>query len=96
MKCILILAAQFQVWDGLVTQVLVDNNIAREANPFVKSFVEQGNFLIFKILGALLCIAVLWVLYKYAPRFSFAVASCIAVFYAVILAWNFFVVFNVV
>jgi hypothetical protein len=96
MKCILILATQFQIWDGLITQVLVNNGIAKEGNPFMRLLVEQGGFLALKILGALLCIAVLWVLYKYAPKFSLVAASSLAVFYAVVLSWNFCVVFNVI
>ncbi len=96
MKCMLILAGQFQIWDGLITQFLVNNGIAEEGNPLMRSLVEQGGFLTLKIVGALLCIAILWILYKYAPKFSLVAASGLAIFYAVVISWNFCVVFNVI
>jgi hypothetical protein len=96
MKCVLILATQLQIWDGLITEVLVNNGIAEEGNPFIRSLVEQGGFLTLKILGSFLCVAALWILSKHAPRFSFVAASSLAAFYMAVLSWNFYVVFNVV
>ena len=96
MKCVLILATQLQIWDGLITEVLVNNGIAKEGNPFVRSLVEQGGFLTLKILGSLLCLAALWILSKYVPKFSFVAASSLAAIYMAVISWNFFVVFNVV
>ena len=96
MKLCLALAAQFQVWDGLVTQVFVNNGLAHEANPLMSSLVSGGNFLLLKILGALLCLPILWLVYKRFPRLALASTAALVVLYAVVLTWNFTVVFNTI
>ncbi len=75
-----------------MTQVFTGNGIATEGNPLMISLVSGGNFLIFKIIGIAACGAALWFTYKYVPRLSKVMASCIAVFYAGVIAWNFSVV----
>ncbi len=96
MKCILILIGQFQVWDGLITHIFVNNGIAKESNPLMESLVPSGDFLLLKILGALVCVVILWVMYKYFPKFALATASSLAMFYIAIISWNFLVFFNVI
>ena len=95
MKCILILAAQFQIWDGLVTHVFVNNGAVKEGNPLMAPLIQDGNFLLLKVLGVLLCIPVIWLLYKRFPKLALATASSLAVFYSAVLCWNFLVFFNV-
>lgn len=95
MKCILILAAQFQIWDGLVTHVFVNNGVVKEGNPLMAPLIQDGNFLLLKVLGVLLCIPVIWLLYKRFPKLAMATASSLAVFYSAVLCWNFLVFFNV-
>jgi hypothetical protein len=93
-KLILLLMVNFQVWDGVITQFFTSNGIASEGNPLMLSLVESGNFLVFKIIGIAAAAAALWFTYKYLPRLSKIAASCIAVFYAGVIAWNFTVVFS--
>lgn len=90
----LILMVQMQLWDGVITQVLVSNGIARELNPLVMSSISQGSFLPLKIAGLVVCVAMLWLISKRFPRLATMTASTIAVFYAVVLSWNFITLFT--
>ena len=94
MKAILILVAQFQIWDGLMTQIFVNNGIVSEANPFVTTLVTGGDFLPVKIASALVSISILWIMHKYFPRLTFSAASTMVAFYAAVISWNFFVFFR--
>jgi hypothetical protein len=91
----LLLMAQLQIWDGVITQVLVGHGIARELNPFVIGSINQGSFIIIKIAGLILCVASLWLVGKKFPVLATATASIIAVFYATTVLWNFITVFTV-
>lgn len=88
--------AQFQIWDGLITHVFVNNGLVREGNPFIASLVTGGDFLLLKIVGAFLCVPILWVIYKYLPKFTTVAASGLVVFYAAVISWNFLVFFSIV
>jgi hypothetical protein len=88
----LLLMGLFQLTDGAMTQVFTSNGVAIEGNPLMATLVSSGNFLVFKIIGIAACAAALWFTYKYMPRLSKAMASCIAVFYAFVITWNFAVV----
>lgn len=90
----LLLMAQLQLWDGVITQVFVGNGIASELNPLVISSVNHGSFLLVKIIGLILCVACLWLIGKKFPGIATTAAAVIAVFYAAILSWNFMTVFT--
>ena len=90
----LLIMAQLQLWDGVITQVFVGNGIARELNPLVINSVNQGSFLIIKIIGLILCVLCLWLVGKRYPCIATTVAAVIAVFYTAILSWNFITVFT--
>ena len=90
----LLLMAQFQLWDGVITQVFVGNGVAREFNPLMINSINQGSFLIIKVIGLLLCVACLWLVGRKFPGIATTVAAVIAVFYAAILTWNFITVFT--
>ena len=90
----LLLMAQLQLWDGVITQVFVSNGIAREFNPLVINSVNQGSFLVIKIVGLLLCVFCLWLVGRKFPRLATAIAAVIAVFYTAVLSWNFITVFT--
>ena len=90
----LLLMAQLQLWDGVITQVFVGNGIARELNPLMMNSINQGSFLIIKIIGLLLCVLFLWLVGRKFPRLATSIAAVIAVFYTAILSWNFITVFT--
>jgi hypothetical protein len=95
MKCILVLMAQFQIWDGLITHVFVNNGLVKEGNPLVASLVNGGNFLFLKVMGVSICVPILWIIYKRFPKFTMVTASSLVMFYAAAIFWNFLVFFGI-
>jgi len=88
MKYLLGFLAGFVISDGLLTYFLIRYGLAREWNPLLAPIVGEGNFLIFKVVGALLCVLILWDIYKRFPRIALTATSCFVVVYGVIVAWN--------
>ena len=76
------------VADGLISQFLIKSGIGQEGNPFLKVLVAEGNFLIVKMCGAIICVLILWNMAKRLPRLVFIVSSCLVALYTAILFWN--------
>jgi hypothetical protein len=74
--------------DGILTYSAVSQGLVREGNPIMQNIAGTGNFLLMKIMGALLCALLLWLVYKRFPRVSLVSAACIVIFYAMVLTWN--------
>ena len=94
MKYLLIPLSGFQIADGAITQFFVSNGLVHEGNPFARPIVMGGNFLLLKVIGALISAAVLYLLYKRFPRIARTAASTIVVFYSAVLLWDLIVVLN--
>lgn len=88
MKYLLGLLSSFEISDGIITHFLVSSGLAREGNPLMAPLVGSGNFLLLKVAGALLCVFLLWRLYKRFRRATMIVTSGIVVFYGLLVAWN--------
>ena len=88
MKYLLGLLVIFEVSDGLLTYFLVGRGLAREGNPFLMPYVGESNFLIIKVVGALICALLLWDIHKRFPRVAVTVASMAMGFYALVVLWN--------
>jgi len=74
--------------DGVLTNVLVSDGLAREANPFLVPLVGAGSFLALKVAGALFCALLLWDIYRRQPRMALVGTYCIAAAYGGIVVWN--------
>jgi hypothetical protein len=85
---------QFQIWDGIITSIFVEKGIARESNPFMINLVSNGDFLWFKIVGALILCTALFAIGKYFPKLTLAISSSITAFYLAVIIWNFTVIYN--
>lgn len=88
MKYLLGVLAIFVVVDGLVTEYLVGNGLAREGNPMLEPLVGNIGFMVLKAGGALLCTLILWDVYKRFPRIAIGATWCFVLAYGLILAWN--------
>lgn len=88
MKYIIALLIGLNIWDGLLTHVLVGNGIASEANPFLQTIVHSDRFLSFKLCGGILAVFLLWTIYTRWPTAALAVGSCFVIFYMVVVGWN--------
>jgi hypothetical protein len=76
------------VVDGGLTNILVNGGAAREGNPFMAPLVGSGDFLVLKLVGALLCAFILWDIYRHHPKIAVVSTSCLVVAYAGIVFWN--------
>jgi hypothetical protein len=90
----LLLMAQFQFWDGMMTQVFVNGGIVKEANKFVAPLIASGDFLLFKLMGTAVLLFVLWAIFERFPRMALSAASCVALFYLSVVTWDFIVLFS--
>jgi cellulose synthase/poly-beta-1,6-N-acetylglucosamine synthase-like glycosyltransferase len=81
------------VADGLISQFLIESGIGQEGNPLLKTIVAEGDLLIIKICGAILCVLILWNMAKRAPRLVFIASVSLVSVYTAILFWNLAVFF---
>ena len=88
MKYLLGLLVGFTVSDGLLTYFLTRHGLAREGNPFLVPIVGEGNFLVLKVVGAIVCVLILWDIYRRFPKLALIVTSFFVVVYGVIVVWN--------
>jgi len=93
MKYLLCALIALVVLDGLISHFLVAHGLAREGNPFLQGLVGERNFLIIKLVGALLCAFILWDIYKARPKMALISSLCFVVLYSGIVSWNLFVFF---
>ena len=89
MEYLLGLLVVFVISDGLLTYFLVGSGVAREGNPFLVPVLAGGSFLTLKVVGTIVCVIILWDLYKRFPKLALISTSCLVVAYGVIVFWNF-------
>jgi hypothetical protein len=86
---LLSLLAIFIISDGLLTHALVGDSLLREGNPLMVPLVAQGNLMLLKLVGTIICVIILWDLYRRFPRLAVISTSCFVIAYGVIVFWNF-------
>ena len=95
MKYLLILLSGFEISDGIATHFLVGNGLVQEGNPLMEPMVREGNFLLLKVIGVLLCVLILWSMYQRFPNLALITTSTVVMFYGAVIAWNLGVFFRV-
>ena len=88
MKYILGLLVGFTLSDALLTYFLIRHGLAQEGNPLLVPVLGEGSFLVLKVVGTILCVLILWDVYKRFPRMALIFTSFFVVFYAAIVIWN--------
>jgi hypothetical protein len=86
---LLSLLAVFIISDGLLTHALVGDGLMVEGNPLLVPLVAQGNLMLLKLVGTIICVIILWDLYRRFPRLAVITTSCFVVAYGTIVFWNF-------
>jgi len=81
--------AIFIISDGLLTHALVGNDLLVEGNPLMVPLVAQGNLMLLKLVGTIICVIILWDLYRRFPRLAVISTSCFVIAYGAIVFWNF-------
>jgi hypothetical protein len=74
--------------DGVLTNVLIQHDIAREANPLLVDIAGEHGLIVLKVVGVLVCALILWDIYRRYPRLAFWTSSVFLIVYACIVAWN--------
>lgn len=74
--------------DGLITQAVVGQDLAREGNPIMQPIVGDDSFLVVKVLGAIVCSLLLLDIYKRWAKLALISTSCFVIFYGAIVVWN--------
>jgi hypothetical protein len=82
------------VSDGVITHFLVQRGLAQELNPFLRTLIGGGNFLLIKVFGVLLAVLILWDIYKQWPKLARISSFCFVGLYAGIVGWNLSVFFS--
>jgi hypothetical protein len=78
----------FVVLDGVITEVLLAQGIARESNPFLAPLVGQTGFLVLKTVGALAAAFILWDIHRHWPKLGVAATWVAVCAYGAIVLWN--------
>ena len=94
MKYLLILLIVFEISDGIITHFFVRNGLAQEGNPLMESIVMEGDFLLLKVIGVLVCVLILGGMYKHVPKVALITTSSVIMFYGAVIAWNLGVCFR--
>jgi len=88
LKYILAILILLVIADGVLTNILIQKDIASEANPFLVNIAGNAGLIIFKIVGVLLAVLILWDIYRRSPKLAFWVSAVFLVAYSGIVAWN--------
>ncbi|MFC1935112.1 DUF5658 family protein [Chloroflexota bacterium] len=78
------------VADGLISNFIVTNRFGVEANPFLQAWVGREEFLVIKLVGALLAALLLWDMHKRNRKAAFITTLCFVILYTLIVFWNLF------
>jgi hypothetical protein len=81
------------VADGLISQFLIKSGLGQEGNPFLRTIVTEGNFLVVKMCGAVVCVLILWNMARRTPKVAFIASVSLVSIYTAILFWNLAVFF---
>jgi len=78
----------FIIMDGVLTEFLLKNGMAREANPLLQPLVGDVGFMVLKVVGSLLVALILWDIYRHFPKLAFITTWVAVAGYGVIVLWN--------
>jgi hypothetical protein len=76
------------VADGVLTNLLIRKDIAREANPLLVGIAGEHALIILKVAGVLLCILIIWDFSRRNLRLAFWTSLFFLLVYTGIVAWN--------
>lgn len=88
LKYLLGLLILLNIVDGLTTHFLTQAGIGREGNPFLFRMVGEPEFMIIKVVGVVVCVLILWDIYRRYPRLAFMSTLCFVIGYTAIVFWN--------
>jgi Domain of unknown function (DUF5658) len=82
------LFCSLEIIDGVVTYWAVNQGLISEGNHLIAQMAGNWNFVLLKVLGAILSGFILLKLSEHFPKISMAAAGSIALLYGGVLVWN--------
>ncbi len=77
-----------EIADGIITNLLIKLDIAREGNPLLMNIAGKSGFVAIKVAGVLLAVVILWDVCRRHPRLGLGIASVFLLVYIGIVSWN--------
>lgn len=88
MRYVSLILVVLVITDGIITNLLIKHDIAHEGNPFLQVIAGGNSFLLLKLAGAILCVLLLWDIYRHWRKLAFVTTCCFVVVYSGINIWN--------
>ena len=88
-RLLVIVAAAFQLWDGIITQIYVSSGHVCEGNPLMAALIKNGIFLPEKIVSIIISVLLIFVLSKFSQKIATQATIAIIYLYSAILVWNY-------
>ena len=88
LKYVLGILIILDIGDGVLTNILIKEGIAREANPYLLDLAGESAFMAIKVVGVLLAALILWDIHRRYPRVAFWTAFSFLLIYCGIVGWN--------
>jgi hypothetical protein len=76
------------VADGVLTNILINRDIAFEGNPLLLNIAGGTGLIIAKIAGVILAVVILWDIRRRYPRVAFWTSAVFLLIYCGIVFWN--------
>ena len=89
LRLLVILAAGFQLWDAIITQVYVGGGYVGEGNPFMVPLLRNGMFLPERIFSIAVSVFLIYLLSRFAPKIAVNAAAGVILLYSGVLIWNY-------
>jgi Domain of unknown function (DUF5658) len=84
-----------EIIDGMVTYWAVNRGLISEGNHLIAQMAGSWNFVVLKVIGAILSGFILLKLSEHFPKITTAAAVSIAVLYGGVLVWNSSIIIHV-
>jgi hypothetical protein len=88
-RLLIIIAAAFQLWDGIITQVYVSSGHVCEGNPLMAPLIRSGVFLPEKIVSIIISVILIYMLSKFSEKIATRASITIIYLYSAVLVWNY-------
>jgi hypothetical protein len=85
---LLLAMMSFVILDGVITEILIAQGKAYEANAFLAPMIGGISFMLLKVFGAVLCAVILWDISKRHEKLASIAAWIATVGYGIIVIWN--------
>ena len=86
---LVIIAAAFQLWDGIITQIYVSGGQVAEGNPLMAPLIKSGIFLPEKIISIIVSVLLIYLLSRYSQKIASRATLTIIYLYSAVLVWNY-------